>query len=80
MTWDVILGYATGIRLVAPGIDPGTLLRTLVVVNTCDAVMCYLFAHNNGYSKRFWTVAGFVFGAWAMALLILLTRREAPPQ
>lgn len=83
MTWDQLagyVGYATGLRLVAPGLDAATLLRTLVLVHACDAVMCHLFAHNNGYSKRFWTIAGFVFGIWAVVVLILLPSRRPPPQ
>lgn len=80
MTWDVLLGYASGLRLFAPDIDPATLLRTLLVINTCQAVMCRLFAHNNGYSKNFWTVAGFLTGIWAVVVLILLPARRRPPQ
>jgi hypothetical protein len=78
VTWDVLLGYATGLRLVAPDMDPVTLIRTLIVIHLCNAVMCRLLAHNNGYSKPFWTVAGFVFGIWAVATLILLPRRTPP--
>lgn len=80
VTWDVILGYATGLRLVASDIDPGTLLRTLAVVHACDAVMCRLLAHNHGYSKPFWTAAGFVFGIWAVALIMVLPARHRPPR
>jgi len=38
--------------------------------------MCRLFAHNNGYPKNLWTVLGFVFGIWAVAVLIILPRRR----
>ena len=79
MTWDVLLGYATGLRFFAPEIDGATLLRTLLVINTCQAIMCRLLAHNNGYSKNFWTAVGFITGIWAVAVLILLPRRR-PPQ
>jgi len=41
-----------------------------------DSIMCRLFAHNNGYPKNLWTVLGFVFGIWAVAVLILLPRRR----
>ena len=80
MSWDVIVGYATGLRFFAADIDPATLLRTLLVINTCQAVMCRLLAHNNGYSKNFWTVAGFVTGVWAVGVLILLPARPRPRQ
>lgn len=79
MTWDVFLGYFTGLRLLTPDLDPATLLRTIFVVHTCDSIMCRLFAHNNGYPKNLWTVLGFVFGIWAVAVLLILPRR-LPPQ
>lgn len=75
MSWDVALGYLTGLRFINPGMDAGTLLRTALVVNTTDAVLCRLFAHNNGYSKNLWTALGFVFGMWAVAVLLLLPKR-----
>ena len=80
MSWDVIIGYATGLRFFAPDIDPATLLRTLLVINTCQAVMCRVLAGNNGYSKKFWTWAGFLTGIWAVALLMVLPARNRPPQ
>jgi hypothetical protein len=77
VNWDVILGYFTGLRLLNPAMDGATLLRTALVVHTCDAVMCRLFAHNNGYPKNLWTALGFVFGIWALAVLIILPNRSA---
>ena len=50
-------------------------IRSYYVVNTCDAVMCRLFARNNGYPPRLWTALGFVFGVWAVALLLLFPKR-----
>jgi hypothetical protein len=77
VTWDVVLGYFTGLRLLAPHIDPDTLVRTAVLAHACDSVMCRLFAHNKGHSKNLWSVLGFVFGIWAMGILILLPRRRS---
>lgn len=79
MTWDVFLGYFTGLALLTPDLDPTVLVRTVLVVHTCDSIMCRLFAHNNGYPKNLWTVLGFVFGIWAVAVLLILPRRR-PPQ
>jgi hypothetical protein len=76
MSWDVLLGYFTGLRLLAPHLEPTTLLCTALVVHTCDSIMCRLFAHNNGYPKNLCTVLGLVFGIWAMAVLIVLPRRR----
>lgn len=76
---DLFLGYATGLRLLDPAMPFATLLGTMFVAHTCDAVMCRLFASNNGYPRNLWTVIGFVFGVWAVAALILVPKREARP-
>jgi hypothetical protein len=47
----------------------------MFVLHTCDAIMCRLFARNNGYPRNAWTALGFVGGIWAVAVLILLPRR-----
>ncbi len=73
MSWDTALGYFTGLRLLAE-MDPETLLRTTLLVHTCDAVMCRVFAKNNDYPRNLWTVLGFVFGIWAVAVLIVLPK------
>ena len=78
MWWAVALGYFTGLRAIAPDLDAATLVRTALLLHFCDSIMCRLFAHNNGYPKNLWTVLGFVFGVWAVAVLILLPRR--PPR
>jgi hypothetical protein len=73
--WDVALGYFTGLRLINPDLAGDALLRTVLVVHSCDAVMCWLLAHNKGYSKSLSTGFGFVFGIWAMAVLLVLPKR-----
>jgi len=62
VSWDVILGYFTGLRFLSPHIEPTVLLRTTVLVHICDGIMCRVFAHNSGYSKKLWTALGLVFG------------------
>ena len=80
MTAAVFLSYSSGLRFVAPDLDPGTLAGTAFLINVCYAIMCRLFAHNNGYPKGIWTVLGLVAGLWAVTVLILLPRRDrAPP-
>ena len=75
MSFDVLLGYVTGLRIISPDITPMTLLRTTIVVHIVDAILCRLFAHNNGHHKNLWTGLGFVFGIWAVAVLLLLPKR-----
>ena len=70
------LGVLSGLAFLQSDLPIDTLIPTMIVVNICDAIMCRLFAHNNGYPKNLWTVIGFVFGIWAVAGLILLPKRE----
>jgi len=70
------LGYLSGLAFLQAEIPLRTLVGTLFVVNVCDAIMCRLFARNNGYPKNLWTAVGFVFGIWAVAALILMPKRE----
>jgi hypothetical protein len=75
VSWDLALAYLTGFRWINPELTGATLLRTVLVVHIADAVLCRLFAHNNGYSKNLWTGLGFVFGLWAVAVLLVLPKR-----
>ena len=76
MSFEVFLGYFTGLRVLGGNIPFSTLLSTTLVIHTLDGVMCRLFARNNGYPKNLWTVLGFVFGIWAVLLLVLLPKRQ----
>jgi len=73
---NTFLGVLSGLRLLRAEIPLPTLVATMIVVNICDAVMCRLFAHNNGYPKNLWTVIGLVFGIWGVAALIAMPKRE----
>jgi hypothetical protein len=73
---NTFLGYLSGLRLLRSEIPLSTLVGTMFVVNVCDAIMCRLFAHNNGYPKNLWTAIGLVFGIWGVAALIVMPKRE----
>jgi hypothetical protein len=73
---NTFLGVLSGLRLLRAEIPLPTLVATMIVVNICDAVMCRLFAHNNGYPKNLWTAIGLVFGIWGVAALIAMPKRE----
>jgi len=79
VTVEVFLSYWTGLGFVASDLDLWTLVGTALAVHVCDAIMCRLFAHNNGYPKNLWTGLGLLAGLWAVAVLILLPRRDAAP-
>jgi hypothetical protein len=76
MSFEVFLGYFTGLRVLGGNIPFSTLLSTALVIHILDGIMCRLFARNNGYPKNFWTILGFVFGIWAIMFLVLLPKRQ----
>src|SRR2546428_3523664 len=76
MTLPLAIAYLSGLAFVAPDLPAPALLGTALALHVCDAIMCRLFAHNNGYPKNLWTLIGFVFGIWAVSALILLPKRE----
>ena len=69
-----ILAYWSGLAFVRPELGIRELVGTTLLLHICDAIMCRLFARNNGYPKNAWTLIGFVGGVWALAVLILLPR------
>jgi hypothetical protein len=71
-----IVGYLTGLLLVRPDIEPTTLLRTASVVHILDAVLCRIVAGHSGRRKTPWTIAGLVFGVWALGILFLLPAKN----
>ncbi len=80
MTLETALAWWTGLVFVAPPLPLGTLVGTAIGLHVCDAIMCRLFAVNNGYPRNLWTLIGLVGGLWAVAVLILLPRREGTPR
>lgn len=76
MSFEVFLGYFTGLRVLGGNLSFPTLVVTALLVHLLDSIMCRLFARNNGYPKNLWTVIGFIFGVWAVLALVLLPKRE----
>jgi hypothetical protein len=76
MSLEVFLGYFTGLSFVGQEFSRSTMIGTALFVHLLDGVMCRLFAYNNGYHKNLWTLFGCLFGVWAIAVLILLPKRE----
>jgi type IV secretory pathway TrbD component len=74
-SFTTILGYWTGLGLVAPNLDLPTLAGTALVMNVCNAITCRLIAAGLGRDPRTWMLAGFVGGIWAVGVLTLLPAR-----
>ena len=79
MHWYEVVSRFYGLRLFAPQLDAITVVMTLLVINICNACMARLLAHNNGYDKNTWTLLGLIFGIWAVAIAIVLPKRNGEP-
>jgi hypothetical protein len=71
--WETFLGYLTGLRFATADIDLTTLLRTALIVNICNAIVCRVIAGNHGMARTLWTALGFVFGFWALAAALTIS-------
>ncbi len=76
MEFYQIVGYLTGLLVVRPDMEPATLLRTASVVHILDAVLCRVVAGHSRRRKIPWTIAGLVFGVWALGILFLLPAKK----
>jgi hypothetical protein len=76
VSWEIFLGYFTGLRFIADDLPSSVLIGTVCAAHLLDGIMCRLFAHNNGYPRGLWTVLGCVFGVWAVLILVVLPKRE----
>lgn len=71
-----LVGYLSGLLLIKPDMEPVSLYPTLAVVHFLDAILCSLIATQNRRRMAPWTVAGLIFGIWALATLFLLPERK----
>ena len=69
-------GYFTGLLLITPGMEPGTLVRTAILVHFLDAILCLVVAAHSGRGKVLWTISGLIFGIWALGILFLLPDKK----
>jgi hypothetical protein len=79
VSFATAVSYLSGLGFVAPDLPLPALLGTALGLHVCDAILCRLFAYNNGYPKNLWTALGLIAGLWAVAVLILLPRRADAP-
>ena len=84
-TIAVILGITSGFLLAGFHESPANLIATSIVVDAALAPITAIIAMQRRRSPVFWAVAGFAFGLWALAWILLFghrpvdTRRENSP-
>jgi hypothetical protein len=76
VSFEAFLGYFTGLYVFGGRLSLPTLAVTVLVVHLLDSIVCRFFARNNGHPKNLWTALGFFFGIWAVAVLILLPKKQ----
>ena len=71
-----LLGYFSGLLFIKPEMDLSVLWRTAALVHFLDAILCCVIAKYSGRSKKLWTVAGAIWGIWALAVIFLLPEKN----
>ncbi|HYD48529.1 MAG TPA: hypothetical protein VEB21_09285 [Terriglobales bacterium] len=77
------ISVLSGLYWLAPELDDATLIRTVLLVHVCDAVVCFVLASHHDFNKRRWAAAGMMLGIWAVAVLLVrasLSARQAYPR
>jgi hypothetical protein len=74
MDWQTLLGYFSLLSFIVPDLEGTVLVRTVLTVHICDAVLCHLIAGNSGRDKGLWTVGGLLLGIWALGVLLFFPK------
>jgi hypothetical protein len=77
-TIAAILGFTSGFALLGYHETTARLIATSLAVNASLAPLTAIIAARRARSLAFWVVAGFAFGMWALAIVLLLSRRNDP--
>lgn len=70
-----LFGYLSGLLFVKPELEPTSLYLTAALVHILDAGLCCVIATHSGRRTVPWTLAGLVFGIWALGTLFFLPRK-----
>jgi hypothetical protein len=76
VTFAAVLGTLSGLRFVAPELEPPVTIATAAAMHLTYAVVCRVFAEQCGRNGTRWGLAGLVGGVPALAALILLISRQ----
>ena len=75
-----ILGITSGFILAGFHESPVNLIATSIVVDAALAPITAIIAAQRRRSPVLWAVAGFAFGLWALAWILLFGRRAVDPR
>jgi hypothetical protein len=73
-----ILAVTSGFALLGYHETTARLIATSLAVDASLAPLTAIIAARRARSPAFWALAGFAFGMWALASVLLISRRNAP--
>jgi hypothetical protein len=82
-TIAAILGLTSGFALLGYHEPTSRLIATSLVVDASLAPLTAVIAARRSRSPAFWAIAGFAFGMWALAAVLLMRRGDLtnyPPE
>jgi hypothetical protein len=82
-TIAAILAITSGFALLGYHETTPRLIATSLAVDASLAPLTAIIAVRRGCSLTFWAIAGFAFGMWALACVLLVCRRnhlDYPPE
>jgi len=77
-TLAIVLGTLSGLRFVAPELEPPVTVATAVAMHVTYAILCRSLAVQRGRTPGAWLTGGFLLGVLAALVLLWIGEREAP--
>jgi hypothetical protein len=71
----LVMGTLSGLRFVAPELEPSVTIATALAMHVTYAVICRIFATQYGRSPRGWMIGGLAGGAIATVALLVVNER-----
>jgi hypothetical protein len=77
-TIAAILAFTSGFALLGYYETTNRLIATSLAISISLAPLTATIAARRSRSPAFWGIAGFAFGMWALAAVLLISRRKVP--
>jgi hypothetical protein len=77
-TVAAILGLTSGFALLGYHETTARLIATSLAIDASLAPLTAIIAARRARSPAVWAVAGFAFGMWALATVLVMRRRNGP--
>lgn len=68
----LLLSIFSGLALMGFHASAADIIATSLIVDASLAPLTAVVAHQHGRSAPRWAIAGFIFGAWALAAILIL--------